>query len=79
MSLPATGGSATTITDFLEPVHRDRLVGPNLSLLRPESELESAFFKAGVCTPHCDPSFNLPRVYGTFLRDLHERGLIIQG
>ena len=76
VSLPATGGSATTITDFLEPVHCERLVGPNSSLLRPESELESAFLKAGVCTPHCDPSFNSPRVYGTFLRDLHEQGLI---
>ena len=62
--------------EHLPTRHRERVTGVYAAMLNPPSVAEQQLEADGLSVPYIDPAFRSGAVYGAFLRDLLDRGLI---
>ena len=56
--------------------HRDKFFGSESSLLNNSDEISTALLDAGVKKPYVDDAFRSPKIYGGFLSELFDKGIV---
>ena len=62
--------------EHLPARHRERVIGVDAAMLNLPSVALQQLEADGLTVPHVDPAFRSGPVYGAFIRDLMDRGLI---
>ena len=78
ISWPEVGSGFCDITELLPLDGRIRLESWEASMLRGAAEAAALRVESGIHEPYCDPALlRNPLTYGSFLREMHQRGLVV--